>query len=142
MHADLSVVILAAGQGTRMKSSRAKVLHTLGGQPLVCFPIERARELGAARIVVVLGHQHAEVTAVIEQRFGADAVEVALQLEQLGTAHASGEPRPRGGAARARFLLSPAAVPLLPGAAVRGLGGGGGRGGRVLAAARPTAPHG
>ncbi|HJZ84618.1 MAG TPA: bifunctional UDP-N-acetylglucosamine diphosphorylase/glucosamine-1-phosphate N-acetyltransferase GlmU [Polyangia bacterium] len=142
MHADLSVVILAAGQGTRMKSSRAKVLHTLGGQPLVCFPIERARELGAARIVVVLGHQHAEVTAVIEQRFGADAVEVALQLEQLGTAHAVAQAAPKLGGARGPILIIYADVPLLTADTLRRLCAGWRPGGLALVTARPTDPHG
>src|SRR5438477_3819114 len=88
MDSPLSVVILAAGQGRRMKSSQAKVLHRLGGEPLLCFPIARAGELGATRVVVVLGHQADDVRAAIEARFGKDEVEIVLQTEQLGTAHA------------------------------------------------------
>ena len=84
----LSVVILAAGLGTRMKSSRAKVLHPVAGRPQIEYPVGLARTLGATRVVAVLGHQLDRVKAAIEARFGANAVEVALQAEQRGTGHA------------------------------------------------------
>lgn len=84
----LSVVILAAGLGTRMKSARAKVLHPVAGRPQIEYPVGLARTLGARRVVAVLGHQLERVKAAIEARFGADAVEVALQAEQKGTGHA------------------------------------------------------
>jgi len=113
MEPTLSVVILAAGQGTRMKSTRAKVLHRVGGQPLVHFPVQRARELGAQRIVVVVGHQHAEVRAAIEQGFGAGAVELALQAEQLGTAHAVAQAMPLLAGASGPVLILYADAPLL-----------------------------
>ena len=80
---NLAVVILAAGQGTRMKSSRPKVLHRLGGQPLVEYALSAAQSLTDQLPVLVIGH-------------GADAVRTALgervvyvaQAEQLGTGHA------------------------------------------------------
>ena len=80
---NLAVVILAAGQGTRMKSSRPKVLHRLGGQPLVEYALAAAQSLTDQLPVLVIGH-------------GADAVRTALgervvyvtQAEQLGTGHA------------------------------------------------------
>ncbi len=80
---NLAVVILAAGQGTRMKSSRPKVLHRLGGQPLVAYALAAAQSLTDQRPVLVIGH-------------GADAIRAALgeratyvtQAEQLGTGHA------------------------------------------------------
>src|SRR3712207_1987040 len=53
--ADLSVVILAAGEGTRMRSATPKVLHPLCGRPLIAWPIAAARAAGAGRIVVVDG---------------------------------------------------------------------------------------
>ena len=59
----LACIVLAAGKGTRMKSNKAKVLHTVLGAPLCAYPIERARELGAEPVVAVLGHQLAEVEA-------------------------------------------------------------------------------
>jgi len=54
---DLACVILAAGKGTRMNSARSKVLHRLLGKPLISYPVDRARELGAAPVIAVLGHQ-------------------------------------------------------------------------------------
>ncbi|WP_428622800.1 NTP transferase domain-containing protein, partial [Sedimenticola sp.] len=52
----LGVVILAAGQGTRMKSTLPKVLHTLAGRPLVAHVIDTAKALGADKVAVVYGH--------------------------------------------------------------------------------------
>ena len=84
----LAAIVLAAGKGTRMRSSRAKVLHELLGRPLVCYPIELARALGADPVVAVLGHQHEAVEAALLARFGAGAVTVVEQTEQTGTGHA------------------------------------------------------
>jgi len=63
--APLAAIVLAAGKGTRMRSSRAKVLHELLGQPLVSYPVELARTMGADPVVAVLGHQHEAVEAVL-----------------------------------------------------------------------------
>jgi bifunctional UDP-N-acetylglucosamine pyrophosphorylase/glucosamine-1-phosphate N-acetyltransferase len=84
----LATVILAAGLGTRMKSDKAKVLHPVAGRPLVEYPVAMARALGASRIIAVLGHQADAVRATVESRFGAGAIEVAIQAEQRGTGHA------------------------------------------------------
>jgi bifunctional UDP-N-acetylglucosamine pyrophosphorylase/glucosamine-1-phosphate N-acetyltransferase len=84
----IACVILAAGLGTRMKSDRAKVLHTVGGVPMIHHPVALARVLGATRVIAVLGHQLEQVRAALDARFGAEAVEVAEQREQLGTGHA------------------------------------------------------
>ncbi len=81
-------IVLAAGKGTRMKSSRAKVLHTILGAPLCAYPIDRARELGADPVVAVLGHQRAEVEAALTARYGAGTVTTVEQAEQRGTGHA------------------------------------------------------
>ena len=51
-----AAVILAAGQGTRMKSALPKVLHEIAGRPLVAWPVEQARLLGCEKIAVVVGH--------------------------------------------------------------------------------------
>jgi len=82
----LAAVILAAGQGKRMASPLAKVLHPIGGMPMVCHVVKTARAVGASPIVIVVGHQADEVQAV----FGpVDAdIRFALQADQLGTAHA------------------------------------------------------
>jgi bifunctional UDP-N-acetylglucosamine pyrophosphorylase / glucosamine-1-phosphate N-acetyltransferase len=87
---NLSIVILAAGQGTRMRSGLPKVLHPLGGRPLLAHVIERARELGAGAIHVVIGHGAEQVRAA----FPDAGVNWVLQAEQLGTGHAVAQAMP------------------------------------------------
>src|SRR5262245_11983582 len=84
----LAAIVLAAGKGTRMRSSRAKVLHEMLGLPLVAYPVGLARALGADPVVAVLGHQRAAVEAALLGRFGAGAVTVVEQTDQRGTGHA------------------------------------------------------
>jgi bifunctional UDP-N-acetylglucosamine pyrophosphorylase/glucosamine-1-phosphate N-acetyltransferase len=81
-------LILAAGKGTRMNSAHTKVLHTLLGQPMVAYAVERARELKASPIVAVLGHQKDEVAKALHDRFGDDGIVVVDQKKQQGTGHA------------------------------------------------------
>jgi len=81
---DLAVVILAAGKGTRLKSNLAKVLHRSGGRPLIEHVIRACQSLKAREIVVVIGHQAAEVTAAI----AVSGVRTVLQQPQRGTGHA------------------------------------------------------
>jgi bifunctional UDP-N-acetylglucosamine pyrophosphorylase/glucosamine-1-phosphate N-acetyltransferase len=81
-------MILAAGKGTRMNSAQNKVLHTLLGVPLVAYPVESARGLGATTIVAVLGHQIEEVAKTLDERFGPGCVTVVEQKVQKGTGHA------------------------------------------------------
>ncbi|MDU6361553.1 MULTISPECIES: bifunctional UDP-N-acetylglucosamine diphosphorylase/glucosamine-1-phosphate N-acetyltransferase GlmU [Zhenhengia] len=76
-------IILAAGQGTRMKSGTSKVLHEIFHKPLVYYPIEAARYAGAQEVCLVVGHKSEEVM----ETFG-DTVKYALQAERLGTGHA------------------------------------------------------
>ena len=64
----LAVVILAAGQGTRMKSDRAKVLHDLGGRPLLAYPLGAAEALAPERLVVVIGRDAEQVEAAFAGR--------------------------------------------------------------------------
>jgi bifunctional UDP-N-acetylglucosamine pyrophosphorylase/glucosamine-1-phosphate N-acetyltransferase len=80
----MNVVILAAGQGKRMRSELPKVLHRLGGQPLLAHVLDTARELGAARICVVYGHGGERVP---EAFLAAESAWVR-QEPQLGTGHA------------------------------------------------------
>jgi bifunctional UDP-N-acetylglucosamine pyrophosphorylase / glucosamine-1-phosphate N-acetyltransferase len=81
----IAAFILAAGKGTRMKSNLIKVMHILGGRPMVAWPVKVAREAGASRIVLVVGHQEERV-----REYFADAsdIDFAAQTEQLGTGHA------------------------------------------------------
>ena len=81
---DVAIVILAAGKGTRLKSSLAKVLHAAGGRPLVEHVVRACLPLHAKKIIVVVGHQPEKVQAIVEP-LGAVAV---LQQPQNGTGHA------------------------------------------------------
>ena len=83
----LDVLILAAGLGTRMKSKRAKVLHELGGAPLIAYVCRTAKMLKPEKIFVVVGHQAAEVARAVEAEVGSLA-EFVTQTEQRGTADA------------------------------------------------------
>src|SRR5689334_14470402 len=84
----LAAIVLAAGKGTRMKSRRAKVLHEVCGRPLAYYPVKRALEVGAEMVVVVVGHQAAEVEAALLAHLPGAPLRFAHQKEQLGTAHA------------------------------------------------------
>jgi bifunctional UDP-N-acetylglucosamine pyrophosphorylase/glucosamine-1-phosphate N-acetyltransferase len=79
-----TVVILAAGLGTRMKSDLAKALHPLAGRPLIQHVLNAAAGVGPEKIVLVLGHQADKVRSAV----GDFQLEIVLQAEQLGTGHA------------------------------------------------------
>lgn len=81
---NLAAVILAAGEGTRMKSSRPKVLHPVGGRSMVLWSVHSARAAGAGEVVLVVG----EGAEVVKETVG-DDVRYAFQGEQLGTGHAT-----------------------------------------------------
>ncbi|MBY6274472.1 MAG: bifunctional UDP-N-acetylglucosamine diphosphorylase/glucosamine-1-phosphate N-acetyltransferase GlmU, partial [Bacillaceae bacterium] len=76
-------VILAAGQGTRMKSKRYKVLHPICGKPMVQHVIDQVSKLGVEKAIAVVGFGAEQV----KEQLGSQC-EYALQEEQLGTAHA------------------------------------------------------
>ena len=81
----LAVVIMAAGKGTRLKSQRPKVLHEIGGKPLLAHVIAAAAQLAAPEdIYVVIGHQAEKVCAAL----ASTGVRFVEQTEQLGTGHA------------------------------------------------------
>ena len=80
----LNVVIMAAGKGTRMRSERPKVLHTLAGRHLLQHVLGAAAGLGASRTIVVTGHGAADV----ERTMSADGLAFVRQEPQLGTGHA------------------------------------------------------
>jgi len=86
----LSIIILAAGQGTRMRSTRPKVLHPLGGRPLLAHVIDTARSLQVSDIHVVIGHGAEQVQAAIPD----SDIHWVLQAEQLGTGHAVAQAMP------------------------------------------------
>jgi len=78
-------IILAAGQGKRMKSEKAKVLHEVCGQPMIHYVVEAARGAGARTIVVVVGYAADQIR---EHLHGEPDVRFATQVDQLGTGHA------------------------------------------------------
>src|SRR5206468_3024591 len=80
----LDIVIMAAGKGTRMNSSRPKVLHTLAGRPLLAHVLQTAATLGGDRIIVITGHGADEVEAANR----APGVQFVRQMPQLGTGRA------------------------------------------------------
>jgi bifunctional UDP-N-acetylglucosamine pyrophosphorylase/glucosamine-1-phosphate N-acetyltransferase len=79
-----TAVVLAAGQGTRMRSSRPKVLHRAAGRPLLAWVLDAARAAGCGELVVVVGHGADEVRRAV----AAPDVSFAVQAEQRGTGHA------------------------------------------------------
>lgn len=86
----LSVVILAAGKGTRMYSDLPKVLHSIAGKPMVKHVIDTAKQLGAHNIHLVYGHGG----DLMQQRLANEPVNWVLQTEQLGTGHAMQQAAP------------------------------------------------
>ena len=80
----IEVVILAAGQGSRMQSKLPKVLHCLAGKPMLSHVINSARQIAADAIHVVIGHGADQVKATVTDK----DIQWALQAEQLGTGHA------------------------------------------------------
>ena len=80
-----TAIVLAAGEGTRMKSNHAKVSHEILGKPMVSWVVDAAREAGCERIVVVVGSHADEVRTLVE---GAQDVTCVEQAERLGTGHA------------------------------------------------------
>ena len=79
-----AVIILAAGQGTRMRSDTHKVLHPIANRPLLLHLLDRVDALGAEKRIVVLGKGREQVEAAI----AGHGVEIAVQAEQKGTGHA------------------------------------------------------
>lgn len=81
---ELAAVILAAGQGKRMQSDLPKVLHAVGGRPMVLHVIDAVKTIGAYPVIVITGYQAERVEAAC----AGSGVEFARQEEQLGTGHA------------------------------------------------------
>jgi bifunctional UDP-N-acetylglucosamine pyrophosphorylase/glucosamine-1-phosphate N-acetyltransferase len=80
----LDILVLAAGKGTRMRSDLPKVLHPIGGKPLVQHVVDTARHVGGEQILIIVGHGAEKV----QEQMAADDVKFVLQAQQLGTGHA------------------------------------------------------
>ena len=112
----LTIIILAAGQGTRMRSNRPKVLQPLAGRPLLAHVVTTAHELAAEDVCVVYGHGGEAVPEAV----GDDSLRWALQAEQLGTGHAVQQAMP-GTPDGNQVLILFGDVPLLTGATLQRL---------------------
>jgi len=101
------VIVLAAGKGTRMKSDLPKVLHEVGGKPMVELVLETSERAGVSDIVTVVGHGAERVEEVIGDRSA-----IALQAEQLGTGHAILMAEPQLGDKKGMTLIASGDAPL------------------------------
>lgn len=81
----VAVIILAAGMGTRMKSTKAKVLHEVLGKPMILYVVETAIKVAGNDVIVVVGNQADKVRKIVSEKV---EVEYAHQDKQLGTGHA------------------------------------------------------
>lgn len=120
-NAALHCIVLAAGQGTRMKSALPKVLHPVGGKPMLGHVLDAAGALDATAIHVVHGHGGEQVRAWCESTgVGAGKLRWALQAEQKGTAHAVRQAMP-GVPDDAVVLVMYGDVPLIAPATLQAL---------------------
>ncbi len=113
---EVAAVILAAGEGTRMKSDLAKVLHEICGLPMITHVLGALSELSPTKTVVIVGHQ---AEAVIERlssgEQGFEGLEFALQSERLGTGHAVMQARPALSGFTGTIMVLTGDTPLLTG---------------------------
>ena len=112
-----AVIILAAGKGTRMKSEKAKVLHEVGGRPMLSYAIERAKEAGAAKTVVIIGHQAEKVREAIPDK----GIVFVEQSVQLGTGHAVMQAEKALKRFKGDVLILSGDVPLITADTIKGL---------------------
>jgi len=110
-------VILAAGEGKRMRSARPKVLHPLGGRPLIRYPVDLVRQAGVAGTVVVV----APAAEAVRAALAGAGVDFAVQPEPRGTGHALLVARPHVPATATELLLLYGDVPLLAPATLEAL---------------------
>ena len=109
---DVCAVVIAAGQGTRMRSDIPKIVHPFGGLPMVGHVLETCRHLGVKRTLVVIGHQAARVRELLATY----PVEFVHQEEQRGTAHAVMQVEQALQGFTGELLVLNGDVPLLSGA--------------------------
>ena len=114
--AELAVVILAAGQGTRMLSRRQKILHDVGGRPMVCHTFDAAAQVADLPPVLVVGPGEDGVRALIGGR-----ATYAEQPEQLGTGHATMMAAPALAGHARQVMVTYADMPLLRSATMAAL---------------------
>jgi bifunctional UDP-N-acetylglucosamine pyrophosphorylase/glucosamine-1-phosphate N-acetyltransferase len=107
-------VILAAGEGKRMKSNLAKVLHEVCDRPMVSYVIQAVHQAGCERVILIVGHQRERVGRALR----GEGVEFVVQREQLGTAHALMQARQVLADHRGDLLVLAGDTPMLTGETV------------------------
>jgi bifunctional UDP-N-acetylglucosamine pyrophosphorylase/glucosamine-1-phosphate N-acetyltransferase len=112
-----TAIVLAAGQGTRMKSSRPKVLHEILGRPMIAYLLDTLFELGIDDIVAVVGYQAEKVEAALQDY----PVRFVVQEPQMGTGHAVQEGMTAVSPEVAHVLVLCGDVPLIPGKGIQEL---------------------
>ena len=117
MSSDLTVIVLAAGGGTRMKSKTAKVLHEIGGRSMVGHVLAAVKVLDPTRVVAVVGHQREQVGPHIEALL--PGVMLAVQEDQQGTGHAVRVAMQAAGSTSGSVLVVYGDTPLLKGESLR-----------------------
>ena len=106
---DLAVIILAAGKGTRMQTSLAKVLLPVAGHPLLHYVLDLSSRLNPVRTIVVVGHQADQV----KEAFAGGEIEFVVQNEQLGTGHAAQQAKSQLENFEGRVLVLCGDMPLI-----------------------------
>lgn len=114
--AELLSIILAAGEGTRMRSAKPKVLHPVGGLPMVSHAVRAALAAGAGQIAVVVGPNHDAVSAAVSAM--APGAAIFTQTERLGTGHAVKQARAAFATASGNVIVLYADTPLVTSATV------------------------
>ena len=118
MPSDLTVIVLAAGGGTRMKSKRAKVLHEIAGRSMIGHVLQAVQALDPQHVVAVVGHQRDQVGPHIQALM--PEVTLAVQDEQFGTGHAVRIALEAAGTTTGTVLVAAGDTPLLRGESLRG----------------------
>ena len=113
---DIHIVVLAAGHGTRMKSRLPKVLHSLGGRPLIEHVLKTAAAIAPSTVTLIVGHAADMVQTSIGSRPKLDFI---VQEPQLGTAHALRQAEARLAGREGTVVLLSGDVPLLTSATLR-----------------------
>ncbi len=120
-NADLNILILAAGLGTRMKSNIAKVLHKVDGRPLINHVVETALALDPQSVCVIVGYQAEEVRAAVNSEFPDERVCFAFQKKQLGTGDAINSTRGLYAKSDGTIVVLTGDVPLIKAETIRAL---------------------
>lgn len=117
MKSELTVIVLAAGGGTRMKSKTMKVLHPIAGRSMIGHVLAAAQAMQPDRVVAVVGHQREQVSAHITELY--PDIVLAVQEEQLGTGHAVRVAMDAVGPTSGTVLVAYGDTPLLEGESLK-----------------------